>query len=146
MPNLAALEAENAKLRSQLSGVCGALADAGNVLANRVDGNYGESVRELVKERDDLRFLVIDDCCNMLADDRSEYSAVYAKIGGDPAKALQLVLERVEKLHDLRTKLRELADRWNLLGNPDASAYWDCARELLAHLDGEKEPTDGSGT
>jgi hypothetical protein len=48
------LEAENAELQQQLAAIQGALADAGNVLAERVDGNYGESVRELTRERDEL--------------------------------------------------------------------------------------------
>lgn len=42
-------------LQSQLDGVTGALADAGDVLANRVDGDYGASVRQVVEQRDALR-------------------------------------------------------------------------------------------
>lgn len=46
---------DHAELRSQLAGVQGALADAGDVLAIREDGNYGESVRELMRQRDAAR-------------------------------------------------------------------------------------------
>lgn len=42
-------------LQSQLDGVTGALADAGDVLANRVDGDYGASVRQVVEQRDEAR-------------------------------------------------------------------------------------------
>lgn len=46
---------QKATLASQLSGVCGALADAGNVPASREDGDYAASVRQVVEERDELR-------------------------------------------------------------------------------------------
>lgn len=55
---LAALEAENARLAGCLDSIKGALADAGTVLAMRLDGNYAESVRELTRERDRLAALV----------------------------------------------------------------------------------------
>ena len=45
-------EAENAKLRSIIHGVMGALSDAGNVPCLRGDGRYDESVRALTRERD----------------------------------------------------------------------------------------------
>jgi hypothetical protein len=36
----------------QLEAICGALADAGTVLAARQDGDYAASVRELTRQRD----------------------------------------------------------------------------------------------
>jgi hypothetical protein len=39
----------------QLEAICGALADAGTVLAARQDGDYAASVRELTRERDELK-------------------------------------------------------------------------------------------
>lgn len=50
----AKLRAERDRLRSQLESVQGALADAGSVLAERLDGDYAASVRELTQERDEL--------------------------------------------------------------------------------------------
>lgn len=47
------LRTANTRLRSQLDGVQGALADAGDVLAMREDGDYGASVRQVVEQRDE---------------------------------------------------------------------------------------------
>src|SRR5262245_33302307 len=52
---LAEAQREVSKLRCQISGVCGALADAATVLCHRDDGDYGESVRALTAERDEAR-------------------------------------------------------------------------------------------
>lgn len=49
---LAEVEGERSKLRSQLAGVQGALADEGNVLCQREDGNYGESVRQITAAKE----------------------------------------------------------------------------------------------
>lgn len=43
------------RLRQQIKGVQGALADAGDVLCFREDGDYGSSVREAVEQRDAAR-------------------------------------------------------------------------------------------
>lgn len=55
LKQLAAAEADRNRLASTLSSIQGALADAGDVLAIREDGNYAESVRELVRQRDRLK-------------------------------------------------------------------------------------------
>lgn len=47
--------AEVARLKNILSGVQGALADAETVLAMREDDDYGESIRELTKDRNTTR-------------------------------------------------------------------------------------------
>src|SRR4030095_9577412 len=49
------LRQQLAAVTNQLEDVQGALADAGTVLAVRKDGNLGESVRELTRERDEAR-------------------------------------------------------------------------------------------
>lgn len=51
----AELRADREEFRSIIAGVQGALADAGDVLAMREDGDYGASVREIVEQRDKLR-------------------------------------------------------------------------------------------
>ena len=52
---LTTLTAENARLKQQIGGVQGALADAGDVLCFREDEDYGSSVRQVIEERDKLR-------------------------------------------------------------------------------------------
>ncbi len=59
---LATLEKELRRRNSIIDGVCGALADAGgDILCQREDGNYGESVRQVVKERDEANRHWIED-------------------------------------------------------------------------------------
>lgn len=58
---LAAIDSQTselASLRQSMAGVQGALADACDVLAIREDGDYGQSVRQVVAERNRLRGLL----------------------------------------------------------------------------------------
>jgi hypothetical protein len=50
--NVLAIIAPTADQGRQLEAICGALADAGTVLAARQDGDYAASVRELTRQRD----------------------------------------------------------------------------------------------